>query len=296
MKATDRNAERRALYRLKKRPKEQAKQFAQQIAGFLNGSLSLYFYLEVHGERHPVLASHYEEVGCSRCLAEYLESWRKADCKLSKWPFRAEIESHLSDFRVSLRDGDHRPKLTLFRKPAVVEPIDGDVVIGQEPQLTDEEMEEMYEEQRQQDEEEGRQTALKHFIQYATSSAFNTIRRCDRPACARYFVSDRSNQTFCSGKCAKMEARRQSTTSTRTAVRKEMLQIVQAEIDWLGNRCLTAQTAFLNNGKRWETGIAENAERQLIAADLNPVKSNWISRAVRIGELKPPRLKKAESD
>jgi hypothetical protein len=285
MNSADRNADKRAEYRIEQRAREKAKQFARKLAGLLNGELDLHY---TDGEGHRIFVAAAEQGACCRWLAEFLETWKKAGYRWSRWPHRKKIQA---EYVPSITEGGKWPKLGIERKAAA--PIEGDVPIHGGPQLDEEEIDEIL---RQGDEVRGWHYAVRPFVEYMTSPAFDTICRCDSPACGSYFVYDRPNQTFCSGRCAKAEARRHSTVRTRARDRQRTLKIVQAEIDGISRRGPGAHRVFLLRWGRWERGIASEANGSLVDAGLEPIQSNWITRAVRIGELKPPRLKPPEDE
>jgi hypothetical protein len=280
MKESERNALRRVEYQIRQREAQQARQFAVKIARFLNGEIGL--------QRDRVRVDWHEEAACGRWLAEFLRAWEQAGYRWSRWPHRAKIEANFSP---SLTEGGEWPKLAIRLRPAA--PIQGDLPMIGGPELEDEEIGEILEESA---EEDGWRQAVITFIEYMTGPAFNALRRCERPACGRYFARDRANQTFCSDRCAKAEARKHSTANARAGVRKQMLEIVQTEIDRVSRMSFTRQRTFLANcGRKWQKGVAAETKR-FIEAGLDPVESNWVTRAVRIGELKPPHWKPRSDD
>jgi hypothetical protein len=147
MNASDRNADRRAEYRIEQRAKQKAKQFAKKIADFLNGTVDLHYYIEDEDERHHVFVAAEEQAACCRWLAEYLETWKKAGYRWSRWPHRKKIQA---EYVLSITEGGDWPRLTIQRRPA--EPVEGDMPIHGGPQLEDEEIDELL---RQSDEAKG---------------------------------------------------------------------------------------------------------------------------------------------
>jgi hypothetical protein len=281
----ERNTAKRAVYQANRRAIEKArKKFGGSIEGLLNGRLHLYEYVEDGEKRHRVRIREEDEAASCHWLAKLLESWEEAGFKWSRWPYREKFQA---DYVPALTDSGDWPRVTIERRP-----IEGDlpkVPLEGAPELSEEEIHEIL---SGREEEDGWHRALRYFFPYMTTPAFDSVRRCDRPACGRYFViEDRSHEKFCSSKCAKDENRRKSTSRTRAHDRQRMLAIVQEEINRLSSKSFTAQSVFLERWRRWEKGIAEEAKRSLVLAGLDPIKSNSITIAVRISELKAPLWK-----
>jgi hypothetical protein len=145
------------------------------------------------------------------------------------------------------------------------------------PQLSDEEIEEIL---SQSDEERAWHQALTYFIPYMASRAFDAVRRCDRPTCGRYFVCARPDQLFCSGSCAKTEARKHSTARTRANLRRKIVVIVQAEMDRLDGRRFSSQS-------EWKDAIATNVNK-LIYQTGTVITGKFVTRHIRSGVLRLP--------
>jgi hypothetical protein len=278
----DRNAERRAEYRVKRRAKDKAKPFARMLADLLNGKLILREYLEWAEEWIPVR----EEQNWAYCrqLAEYLDWWKKANYKLT-YGLQEKIAPDLERCAVSLTPTVEGLMLAVYRRPTASQVAEEDLppVPLYQPPLTEEEVEAMHERELDERENEGRHVALRHFLQYIQSTGSDSVRRCERPSCHRYFVQDDPRQVFCSPQCAKMEHRKHSSARGRAALRRKYLVSFQAEIDALDGGDFVSPS-------EWKNEVVTKVNRLYYEAGV-VFTAKFVTQAVRVGDLKPPLLK-----
>jgi hypothetical protein len=191
-------------------------------------------------------------------LSELMVTWLDAGCRLDHWPLRHRLEEDLSRRRLFLHAENEGLVAYDFSRP-----IREEVDLG-------------FGDGYKNDPMPGRTEAVVLFFRFITGPFQRDVERCKR--CRKFFwnTSGHSDKQYCTKRCAWRESATLVMQEKRVRERGDKLDRVRHAIKDF-ERLSPERRRRFRNWKAWVT-------KQLGLE----VKSNFITRALNKGELKPP--------
>jgi predicted RNA-binding Zn ribbon-like protein len=183
---------------------------------------------------------------CQNALRPLIDSWIDAGGDIYRWARRPNLEKALKRSTFAFyRTPDGRPSFRLGMPHATVS--------------------------------EGEAWAAEYMFKFITSPLYDRVARCANEKCGSYYLKDRGNRRFCSGKkCGKNFHALMQTERARMEERTDKIERVHEAIREF-QRLSPKKSAKLDSEQKLKTWLAKAA-----GPDLTP---NFITAASRKGEI-----------
>jgi len=198
-------------------------------------------------------------LGCAPLVSRFVSTWLVAGCCAGGWELKEEFEAYLAQRDPVLYSVPREPARIDFFPQFQRE----EIIIGQVMGPTFDEV--------------CRIEATRMFLTFIQSAEFRKIGRCKR--CGRFFynASRRKKRVYCTGPCARAaEAAKAHQRKRREEHQSELAETAKAVKKY--ESLSPERKSGIRNWKQW------------VAGEAGPeITTNFITRAVNRGELRPPR-------